>query len=112
MSNLKEWILRAAEGEPIEAIVIGGVKRLDPIPEDLPWKKQDRSKWNRVLPWQDAEPLIDYDFDSSYGIPGCQAVTAWTKSRIIFISEYNGATSVECTPRHPVDHEPVMPGGW
>ncbi len=112
MSNLKEWILRAANGEPIEAIVIGSMGKRKQTPKNVPWMKQDRSKWNKVLKWEEAAPLIDYDFNSSYGVPGCQAVTAWTKSRVIFVSQYNGSTSIEYAPRHPEDHEPAMPGGW
>ena len=114
MSNLKQWILRAADGESIEAIVIGKPTQATVIPPKVnaTWARQDDSKFNKVLTWQEAEPLIDYPFDSSYGLPRCHAVTAWTKSRVIFISQYNGATSIEYAPRNPVNHMPSMPGGW
>lgn len=114
MSNLKEWILKAANGEPIEAIVIGKPTQaiLASPPVDVTWACQDESNFNRVLTWQEAEPLVDYPFDSSYGLPRCHAVTAWTRDRIIFVSQYNGATSIEYAPRHPVNHMPSMPGGW
>jgi hypothetical protein len=114
MSNLKQWILRAADGESIEAIVIGKPNQATALPTkvDVTWARQDDSKYNKVLSWQEAEPLIDYPFDSSYGLPRCHAVTAWTKSRVIFVSQYNGATSIEYAPRNPVNHMPAMPGGW
>ncbi len=114
MSNLKEWILKVANGEPIEAIVIGKPVQASLVtpPADIPWAHQDESNFNRVLSWHEAEPLIDYPFDSSYGLPRCHAVTAWTKSRVIFVSQYNGATSIEYAPRNPVNHMPSMPGGW
>jgi len=112
MSNLKQWVLRAANGENIEAIVLGKPRKRVDQPANVPWNDWDETKLNKVLSWEEAEPLIDYNFDSSYGTPGCHAVTAWTKNRIIFVSQYNGATSIESAPRNPSDHEPKMPGGW
>lgn len=114
MSNLKDWILKVADGEPVEAIVIGKPTQALNIAShiDATWARQDESKFYRVLTWEEAEPLIDYSFDSSYGTPRCHAVTAWTKTRVIFVSQYNGATSIEYTPRNPTNHTPSMPGGW
>ena len=114
MSNLKDWILKVAEGEPVEAIVIGKPIQavITAAPMDATWAHQDESKFNRILSWEEAQPLIDYSFDSSYGVPRCHAVTAWTRTRVIFVSQYNGATSIEYAPRNPTNHMPSMPGGW
>jgi hypothetical protein len=76
MSNLKRWILRAADGEPVEAIVLGKPRNHSDALPNVPWARQNHSKLNKVLRWEEAEPLLDYDFDSSYGIPGCHAITA------------------------------------
>lgn len=110
-ANLKQWVVAAAKGEPIEAIVIGNMGWEDCGIDDIPEPSRDRDKWNKVLSWAEAEPLLDYNFDSGYGAPGCQAITAWTATKVIFISQYDGATGVEWLPRHPVDHQPRMPGG-
>ena len=103
MSNLKAWVLEAAEGEPIQGIVLGE--------SDCNEAQASKNKWNRVLSWEEAQPLIDYDFWSGFGSPGCQAITAWTENRVIFISQYDGSTEITWVPRNPVDHEPGMPGG-
>jgi len=109
--NLREWIEETANGEPVEAVVIGDMGWKRYRLEDIPEAARDESKWNRCLTWEEAAPLLSYDFSCGYGAPGCQAVVAWTKSRVIFISQYDGSTSPEWVPRNPTDHEPQMPGG-
>lgn len=100
-ANLVDWIENIAQGEPIEAVVIGGLGR-------RPWDEQIR---NRPLTWAQARPLLDYTFDSGYGAPGCNAIYAWTPTKIIGISQYDGSTSPFWIPRNPIDCEPTMPGG-
>lgn len=99
--NLKAWIEEAANGESVEAVVIG---TLDYGDEDVP--KNDR-RAGQVLSWEDAAPLLDYSFDCGHGTAGCEPVIAWTASRVIFIGEYDGATWPAWVPRHPVA---LMPG--
>lgn len=111
MANLKEWILRCTKDEKIEAVVIGNMGWEDYGLEDIPKFAQNKDNWNKVLTWKEAMPLLDYEFDSGYGAPGCQAITVWTPSRVVFVSQYDGATGLNYVPRHPVAHEPTMPGG-
>lgn len=111
MSNLKTWILDAADGDPVESVVIGNMGWSDYKLEYLPESAQDSNNWHKVLPWSQAEKLVDYEFDSGYGSPGCQAITAWTQNKVIFVSQYDGATGICSVPRNPTDHIPDMPGG-
>lgn len=105
----------AAEGEAIIGIVIGrfgwasrdesdseayGFSRIkaEPIPEE---------KKGVVLTWEEARPLLAYNYDAGFGASECHAIYAWTESRVLFVVEYDGATWVSWAPRNPMD---VMPG--
>lgn len=109
MANLKEWILEEANGETVEAVVIGemgwGNYGSDGVPN---YDQQPRCK---VLTWEEALPWIDYDFDSGYGAPSCNAIHAWTASKVMFVSQYDGATKIHSVPRNPSDSKPKMPDG-
>lgn len=107
--NLKRWIEEATDGEPIEAVVIGEMGWGDYASESVPnYNTHIRGK---VLTWEQAAPMLDYDFDTGFGAPECEAIYAWTASRILLISQYDGATHPHVIPRHPVDCMPIMPGG-
>ena len=108
-STLKDWILKSADGEPVEAVVLGEMGWGDYNSENVPnYEQQPR---NKVLTWEEALPWISYNFDSGYGAPGCNAAYAWTKTKVIFVSTYDGSTRPCVIPRHPVDCVPSMPGG-
>ena len=101
MSNLKVDLLRAANGEKIEAVVVGCA------PDDL-------DGWDQTYPpmsWDEAAPLLDYEFDSGFGCVECHAVYAWTASLVLFVTNYDGHTYVNFIPRNPQDCTPHMPGG-
>ena len=109
MANLKQWIEEMADGEPIEGVVIGemgwGSYRSDEVPG------YDEMPKGIVLTWEEAAPLLDYNFDCGYGAPRCQAVYAWTPTRVIAIGQYDGSTWPYWIPRHPQDVMPIMQGG-
>ncbi len=106
--TLKDWIEQEAAGEIVVAVVIGemgwGEYNSDNVPN---YAAQPRGK---VLTWQEAVPWISYPFSSGYGAPQCNAITAWTKSWVIGVAQYDGSTSPFKMPRDPVDHMPIMPG--
>jgi len=110
MANLVNWIENLAGGEAIEAVVIGGMGWSgDYNSEKVPtYNLQPK---NVVLSWAEARPLLDYDFYAGLGAPQCNAITVWTKSWVIAVSQYDGATAPFRIPRNPVPHEPIMPGG-
>jgi hypothetical protein len=109
MANLKDWVLEMAESEEVEGVVIGEMGWGDYHSERvLQYEQQPK---NKLLTWTEAQPLIDYEFDSGFGAPGCNAIYAWTKSWIIAIAQYDGATFPFRIPRNPRDVKPEMPGG-
>jgi len=109
MSNLVDWIERGFENEDIEAVVIGGTGWSDYNEECIPdYKDQPRFE---VLTWDKARKWLDYEFDSGYGSPKCNAIYVWSKNLVMFISQYDGSTTVHTVPRNPIKCHPVMPGG-
>ena len=107
MGNFKDDILEAANGEPIEAIVIGeygwgGYKENERVPDD---------KQGVILTWDEAAPMLDYSYDTGFGAPECHAIEAFTASRILSVSEYDGSTYITWANRNPIATKPGMSGG-
>lgn len=109
MANLKQWLLEEAGEEPIEAVVLGEMGWGRYYKEKVP--NYDIAPKGKVLTWEEAAPFLDYDFSPGYGAPECQAVYAWTPTKVIAIGQYDGATWPYSIPRHPVDIMPEMEGG-
>jgi len=100
--NLKRWVLEAAGGEEIEAVVVGWSEWSDGGVDPGPLA-------NKVAKWSEVEALLDFDFYSGYGGAQCNAINAiyaWTKSWVIAVSEYDGATGISKLPRNPMACEP------
>lgn len=110
MANLVQWVEEITDGEPIEGVVIGEMGWGDHYnSENVPrYNEQPKGK---LLSWAEARSLLDYEFDNGFGAPQCNAITVWTATKVIGISQYDGSTEPFWTPRHPVDHMPNMPGG-
>lgn len=109
-TNLLKSIIKAANGEPIEAVVIGNTGWDDDYKsEDIP--NYDKQPKYQILSLDEATPWLNYEYDNGFGAPGCNAIYAWTPTKVIFISQYDGSTDVEIIPRHPNQCKPMMPGG-
>lgn len=63
-----------------------------------------------VLPVDQALQKLDVNFDSGFGGADCFPIYAWTASRVYFIQEYDGATSLGWVPRHPIAIKPEFSG--
>lgn len=117
MTTFAEDILEAASGEPIRAVVIGrmGWDTDGDGPPEEGTHGAGKPPWAHVLgrpiSWADALPLLSYDYDDGFGAPDCQAVYAWTPTRVLFVSQHDGSTSINSVPRNPRHCNPQMPGG-
>ena len=101
-------------GETVLGIVFGewgwggyGEERLPEgamgVPESLQGK---------LLSIEDARAMMQgWSYDCGYGAPECYATYAWTEKRVIWVTQYDGSTSLDSAPRNPVDCVPDMPGG-
>ena len=115
-SNFKQDILREAGGEEIEGIVIGrrGWKGEEDVVEKYVDAPDYSSVLSKILTWEEAAPYLDYEYNDNpgTGLPECNAIVAWTASKVIFVSfcEWDVTTDVQSVPRHPVAHEPELLG--
>jgi len=94
-TNFLQDILEEAGDEAIEAIVIGEFHkgRGGRFPDGLPF--------NVTLSVEEAKVWLDYDYYGGYGGEECHPIYAWTKTRVLAVSAYDGATCVTSIPRHP-----------
>lgn len=106
--TFKDDILEAAQGQPIAAIVVGEMGWPDYNDKGKPKYKDIVGK---LVSWERAAPVLDYEYDSGFGAPDCHAITAWTKDWVLFVSQYDGSTNINRVPRNPCSHLPRMPGG-
>jgi hypothetical protein len=112
MINFLSQIEKEAGGEPIVVCVISHSEGAwsdwseDGHPMFLPTESL-----NRVLPWDEAKKLLDYEYNNGYGGVDSHAITAWTENWVLFVGCYDGSSWVDRVPRHPVDHEAQTVGG-
>jgi hypothetical protein len=106
MTTFAEEIEAVAQGEAIEAIVIASEK------SDHLGERSERTKpyEGKVISWATARPFLDYEYDAGFGGADCHAITAWTKTRVLFVHEYDGTTGISWLYRNPVNHRPQMSG--
>lgn len=88
-------ILAVAGDEKIEAISVSprrGYSWGDDTDHDL---GHDPVSWDRAF------PVLNYEYDTGYGEQDCHDIWAWTPTRVLFVHEYDGSTSITYAPRHP-----------
>jgi hypothetical protein len=109
--NMKNEILKVADGEEIIGIVIGHNKNIDDPVYSECWRGLPESyksvKKNTVISWQEAEPVLDYAHN---GMSPYFKITAWTRDSVIFCINYDDLTIYGKQPRNPIDHEPYRSG--
>jgi hypothetical protein len=96
MKNAWEDLMEETNGEIPEAVVIGN-----------DWEPQ------KPLGANDAQKLMEK-------MPGCSTedrtnealpIVAWTKTKVIFVSCYDGYTWMQSVPRNPQQWTPCFAGG-
>jgi len=98
------------EGESVEGIVFGEYG-WGGYGEEENHKVQKKNQ-GKLMTLAEAEPLMHgWTFYGGYGAPECNAIYAWTNKRVIWVTQYDGSTTLNSAPRHPIDCDPSMPGG-
>lgn len=54
------------------------------------------------MAWQAARPPLDFEWTRGYARSDVPALVAWSRSWVLYVAEYDGATAVRRLPRHPV----------
>jgi hypothetical protein len=111
-----EEIEELAAPESIQAVIIGPFGWSDDINEAEPFgsdeiERPTPARRGVKLTWDEARPMLNYEYHRGYGSPGCDAIWAYTPTRIIFVWKYDGATGLSAVPRDPHDGVPEMYGG-
>lgn len=47
------------------------------------------------------QPILDREFDDSYGIRGCPDFVAWSAHNVYYVDEYDGSMRLCYVPRNP-----------
>lgn len=95
--NIKHWLVAAEKqyGEKIDTIVIG-----------RHYNKPDSTRKPELLTRRNGLFILDETFDDGFGGADCYPILAWSKSRVFFIAEYDGATHLTSVPRNPTVEPP------
>lgn len=107
MANLRRSLENAEEryGERIEAMIVG--------PHDSMRFGDDEGHLPDecvILSREAGLAKVDQDYNDGYGGADCFPLYAWTKSRVFYVSEYDGSTGLDWLPRHPMVCEPQFGG--
>jgi hypothetical protein len=98
MMTFANDILEAAGDESILAIAVGPMRRQSYMYGD---DKPDHDLGAEPISWDKAFPVINYSYDTGYGGQDCHDIWAWTETRVLFVHEYDGSTSIASAPRNP-----------
>lgn len=104
--NLKNDILRLAEGEKIEAVVIGRLECVEYLDKPIPHYNETLK--GKILSWDEAEKTLDYEYYEMEDY--CLPVYVWTHTKIILLAKHDGNVWLYTVPRHPIAVEPKIEG--
>jgi hypothetical protein len=121
MNAYNDLIKILTDGEVVEAIVFGAWgwgsepkdgENWEPGHKEPPRPPVPFEKRGILLSLEEAQPFMDgWTFYGGYGAPACYAANIWTNKRVIWVTQYDGATTLDSAPRNPVASIPSMPGG-
>lgn len=100
MSNFLKDLKDCIGGEIVEAVVFPSLMDSWRIAPD----SDPRNKGivvDKVYSWKEAQPLLDYEYDSGFGSADCHFVNIYTDKSVIYIHEYDGSTTPHSVPRNP-----------
>jgi len=98
------------DGEIIEAVVFGkwgwgGYEEM--VPPAVPMEKIGEV----LMPYEAGSYMKGWSFYGGHGAPECYAAYIYTNLRVLFPSQYDGATRLNGIPLRPARCSPKMPGG-
>lgn len=109
MANFANKILEATGGEEIIAISISPWNNSSARYDAEPGVVADHALGCEPVSWAEAFPVLNYEYDDGYGGQDCHDIIAWTATKVLYVHEYDGSTSVQSVPRNPA---PFLADGW
>lgn len=110
MNAYNDLLVELEGDEEVEGIVFGewGWGNYgQPDPPLVPIEKQ-----GIAMSLDEAIPLMEgWSFNGGFGAPDCYAAYIWTNKRVLWVTQYDGATRLDSAPRNPCNCIPDMPGG-
>ena len=101
-------VLEEAAGEPIICAAIGPYSweyNTKDGPIKIPKKYQ-----GKVTDWDGIRKYLEYPYESDYGSPKCHAVYAWTEHYVLWVRDYDGATTIHRVVRNrPAPGATIVP---
>jgi hypothetical protein len=79
----------------------------EPQPQPIP-----NDKKGVILSLDEARPLmLGWRFKNNFGAcAACYAVRIWTNKRVVWVTQYDGATTLDSSLRNPAPCHPDIPG--
>lgn len=103
LKDIEKTIREYCDCEPIESVVIAARYSYHDDDDDRTVPKEFIGK---PVCFGDVRDYLDYEYDTGYGGADCNPIYLYTRNFIVFVSEYDGATNINCIPRNPIECEP------
>lgn len=100
--NTKDEILELTKGEVIEAICIGSKGWGD--------EKEKPTFYPKHM-IEEALQVLDFEFNNGFGGEEGYRIFAWTPTKVIIKTVYDGAEAYKVIPRNPEEVMPQAYGG-
>jgi len=97
--NPAKEILEFAEGEPIEAVVFGD-------DGDYLFIVSNSLECGKLYTWEEVEGMLNHEYDCDFGEHTLPPMNIWTKSFLIYTSEYDGSNLIQWMYRNPTAYTP------
>lgn len=102
--NFKQDILAAAGDEPILALKIISTLEYEYTNNpstDSRDSPELKATIGKCISWAEAAPLLNYEFYAGFGGMDCHDIVFWTETKVFYIHEYDGSTSIQYVERNP-----------
>lgn len=99
--NFKEEILKIVGDEFDSAII--KIFDTDGVSEEN--QKVPDKYFKKCVELKEVINFLDYTYDNDYGGQECHDIIIWTNTKIIFVHEYDGSTSLWVYSRNPTNED-------
>lgn len=102
--TFKEEILKTVGDETIEFVLFQQLIDSIYFNSDFPDLRDSaavKEVLGKFITWEQAAPLLDYNYKRGYGSRDCHDIVIYTDKNIYYVHDYDGATWLQFVPRYP-----------